>query len=237
MQTDCLDKCTWLITSDENEGDRGCFRGLPRGCYSFSESSSALSMSWMRNCFCLRLWATRYSFSRSKSSAGICTAKVRSDLSSFKVFGEDALHIFRQCVQLQLFFFCHDFCVEIGGYHGTEVLFSLHRFCSFPRFCKQSIPEEVMESYSPNSTKKLCETEAATPSAANRQGDEKISRPAIRKAADPLLLRYICITVPFSARNLRQLLLGHRPRWYRAAVASASSQAPADDRSGAARFP
>lgn len=80
-------------------------------------------------------------------------------------------------------------------------------------------------------------TKAATPSAANRQGDEKISRPAICKAADPLLLRCICITVPFSARNPRQLLLGHRPRWYRAAVASASSQAPADDRSGAARFP
>ena len=36
-------------------------------------------------------------------------------------------------------------------------------FCSFPRFCKQSIPEEVMESYSPNSTKKLCETEAKPP--------------------------------------------------------------------------
>lgn len=27
-----------------------------------------------------------------------------ANLSSFKVFGEDALHIFRQCVQLQLFF-------------------------------------------------------------------------------------------------------------------------------------
>ena len=80
-------------------------------------------------------------------------------------------------------------------------------------------------------------TKAATPSAANRQGNEKISRPAIRKAADPLRLRCICITAPFSVRNPRQLLLGHRPRWYRAAVASASSQAPADDRSGAARFP
>ena len=42
---------------------------------------------------------------------------------------------------------------------------------------------------------------------------------------------------PGLARNPRQLPLGHRPRWYRAAVASASSQAPADDRSGAARFP
>ena len=80
-------------------------------------------------------------------------------------------------------------------------------------------------------------TKAATPSAANRQGNEKISRPAIRKAADPLRLRCICITAPFSVRNPRQLPLGHRPRWYRAAVASASSQAPADDRSGAARFP
>lgn len=80
-------------------------------------------------------------------------------------------------------------------------------------------------------------TKAATLPTANRQWDEKISRPAIRKAADPLLLRCICITAPFSARNPRQLLLGHRPRWYRAAVASASSQAPADDRSGAARFP
>ena len=77
-----------------------------------------------------------------------------ADLSSFKVFGEDALHIFRQCVQLQLFFFCHDFCVEIGGYHGTEVLFSLHRFCSFPRFCKQSILKEGKKIYSPNPTKK-----------------------------------------------------------------------------------
>ena len=46
--------------------------------YSASVSSSAFSMSWMRNCFCLRLRAARYSFSRSKSSAGICTAKVRS---------------------------------------------------------------------------------------------------------------------------------------------------------------
>ena len=79
-------------------------------------------------------------------------------------------------------------------------------------------------------------TKAAMPSAANRQGNEKISRPAIRKAADPLRLRCICITAPFLARNPRQLPLGHRPRWYRAAVASASSQAPADDRSGAARF-
>ena len=80
-------------------------------------------------------------------------------------------------------------------------------------------------------------TKAAMPSAANRQGNEKISRPAIRKAADPLRLRCICITAPFLARNPRQLPLGHRPRWYRAAVASVSSQAPADDRSGAARFP
>ena len=31
-----------------------------------------------------------------------------ADLPSFKVFGEDALHIFRQSVQLQLFLFCHD---------------------------------------------------------------------------------------------------------------------------------
>ena len=80
-------------------------------------------------------------------------------------------------------------------------------------------------------------TKAAMPPAVNRQGNERISRPAIRKAADPLLLRCICITAPFSVRNPRQLPLGHRPRWYRAAVASASSQAPADDRSGAARFP
>ena len=80
-------------------------------------------------------------------------------------------------------------------------------------------------------------TKAAMPPTANRKADEKISRPAIRKAADPLLLRCICITAPFLARNPRQLPLGHRPRWYRAAVASASSQAPADDRSGAARFP
>lgn len=55
-------------------------------------------------------------------------------------------------------------------------------------------------------------TKAATPSAANRKADERISRPAIRKAADPLLLRCICITVPFSVRNPRQLPLGHRPR-------------------------
>lgn len=86
-----------------------------------------------------------------------------ADLPSFKVFGEDALHIFRQSVQLQLFFFCHDFCVEIGGNHGAEVLFSLHRFCSFPRFCKPSIPEEGAESYSPSLTKKHGKTEAIPP--------------------------------------------------------------------------
>jgi len=49
--------------------------------------------------------------------------------------------------------------VEIGGYHGTEVLFSLHRFCSFPRFCKQSILKEGKKIYSPNPTKKQCESQ------------------------------------------------------------------------------
>jgi integrase/recombinase XerD len=54
-----------------------------------------------------------------------------ADLSSFEVFGEDALHIFCQSVQLQLFFFCHDLCVEFCRDHGAEVLFPLHRSCSF----------------------------------------------------------------------------------------------------------
>ena len=41
----------------------------------------------------------------------------------------------------------------------TEVLFSLHRFCSFPRFCKQSILKEGKKIYSPNPTKKQCESQ------------------------------------------------------------------------------
>ena len=50
-------------------------------------------------------------------------------------------------------------------------------------------------------------TKAAMPPAVNRQGNERISRPAIRKAADPLRLHCICITAPFLARNPRQLPL------------------------------
>ena len=57
----------------------------------------------------------------------------------------------------------HIMCQMLISTFGTEVLFSLHRFCSFPRFCKQSIPEEGAESYSPSLTKKHGKTEAIPP--------------------------------------------------------------------------
>ena len=59
-------------------------------------------------------------------------------VSSFKVFCEDALHIFRQCTQLHLFFLCHDSCVKLCRDHGAEVLFALHRSAPFLDFVSKA---------------------------------------------------------------------------------------------------